>query len=70
MTMLGGVELFAQTNAEPAGAPKASAVKIKVAVIGLGAWGREIINTLARMPQANNPSTRTLPPSATPTRLR
>jgi predicted dehydrogenase len=55
MTMLGGVELFAQTNAAPAGAAKAPAVKIKVAVIGLGAWGREIINTLARMPQAVNP---------------
>ena len=50
MTMLGGVELFAQTNAAPAGDAKAAAVKIKVAVIGLGAWGREIINTLARVP--------------------
>jgi predicted dehydrogenase len=55
MTMLGGVELFAQTNAVPAGETKAPAVKIKVAVIGLGAWGREIINTLARMPQATPP---------------
>jgi predicted dehydrogenase len=53
MTMLGGVELFAQTNAAPAGETKAPAVKIKVAVIGLGAWGREIINTLARVPQAD-----------------
>ena len=53
MTMLGGVELFAQTNAVPAGETKVSpVVKIKVAVIGLGAWGREIINTLARVPQA------------------
>ena len=50
MTMLGGVELFAQTNAAPAGETKAPAVKIKVAVIGLGAWGREILNTLARLP--------------------
>ena len=55
MTMLGGVELFAQTNAAPAGATKEPAVKIKVAVIGLGAWGREILNTLARMPQAEPP---------------
>jgi predicted dehydrogenase len=53
MTMLGGVELFAQTNAEPAGATKAPVVKIKVAVIGLGAWGREIINTLGRVPEAD-----------------
>jgi predicted dehydrogenase len=55
MTMLGGVELFAQTNAAPAGETKAPAVKIKVAVIGLGAWGREIVNTLARLRQAKDP---------------
>jgi predicted dehydrogenase len=55
MTMLGGVELFAQTNARPAQEAKAPTIKIKVAVIGLGAWGREIINTLARMPQAEIP---------------
>jgi predicted dehydrogenase len=55
MTMLGGVELFAQTNAPPAQEAKAPTIKIKVAVIGLGAWGREIINTLARMPQAEIP---------------
>jgi predicted dehydrogenase len=55
MTMLGGVELFAQTNAAPAGEAKGAAVKIKVAVIGLGAWGREIINSLTRMPQAELP---------------
>ena len=55
MAMMGGVELFAQTNAVPGGETKAAAVKIKVGVIGLGAWGREIINTLARMPQAENP---------------
>ena len=55
MTMLGGVELFAQTNAAPTGESKAVAVKIKVGVIGLGAWGREIVNTLGRMPQASPP---------------
>jgi predicted dehydrogenase len=54
MTMLGGVELFAQTNAAPAGETKtAPVVKIKVAVIGLGSWGREILNTLGRVPQAD-----------------
>ena len=53
MTMLGAVELIAQTNAPPAGEAKGPAVKIKVGVIGLGAWGREIINTLARLPQAD-----------------
>jgi predicted dehydrogenase len=55
MSMLGGVELFAQTNAAPAGDTKEAAVKVKVGVIGLGAWGREIINTLARMRQATPP---------------
>jgi len=55
MTMLGGVELFAQTNTAPEGQAKAPAVKIKVGVIGLGAWGREIINTLTRLPQASPP---------------
>ena len=53
MTMLGGVELVAQTNAAPGGETKAAPVKIKVGVIGLGARGREIINTLARLPQAD-----------------
>jgi predicted dehydrogenase len=53
MTMLGGVELFAQTNAPPAGETKPPVVKIKVAVIGLGAWGREIVNTLGRVPEAD-----------------
>jgi len=53
MTMLGGVELFAQTNTPPAGETKPAAVKMKVAVIGLGAWGREIINTLATVPEAD-----------------
>jgi predicted dehydrogenase len=53
MTMLGGVELFAQTNAAPAGEAKAAGPKVKVAVIGLGAWGREILTTLGRLPQAD-----------------
>ncbi|MGA2866655.1 MAG: Gfo/Idh/MocA family oxidoreductase [Verrucomicrobiota bacterium] len=53
MTMLGGVELLAQTNAEPAAAQSAAAgPKVKVALVGLGLWGREILNTLARVPQA------------------
>ncbi len=46
MTMLGGVELFGQTNAAPGQAGKAPVTKMKVAVIGLGAWGREIVKTL------------------------
>ncbi len=53
MTMLGGVELFAQTNAVPAVEAKGPVGKIKVAVVGLGARGREIVNTLVRLPQAD-----------------
>ena len=53
MTMLGGVELLAQTNAAPEGATKITPVKVKVALIGLGTWGREILNTLGRQPQAD-----------------
>ncbi len=52
MTMLGGVELLAQTNAAPPEAASAGP-KVKVGVIGLGTWGREIVNTLARLPQAD-----------------
>ena len=52
MTMLGGVEVLAQTNA-PAGTPsKEFKPPVKVAVIGLGAWGRTILDTLARNEQA------------------
>src|SRR5689334_22598885 len=53
MTMLGGVELFADTNATTGAESKPETVKLKVAVIGLGAWGREILNTLAVVPQAD-----------------
>ena len=39
MTMLGGVELLAQTN-QPAKPDDLHVQKTTVAVIGLGAWGR------------------------------
>lgn len=54
MSMLGGVELFAQTNqqAAAANATAPAGPRVKLAVIGLGPWGREILNTLARLPQA------------------
>ena len=52
MTMLGGVQLFPQTTFARGGEDKAAAAKVKIAVIGLGSWGREILNTLARLPQA------------------
>lgn len=53
MTMMGGVPLFAQSDAAPAGEAKSSLANFKVAVIGTGVWGREIINTLATLPQAD-----------------
>jgi len=52
MTLLGGVELFDQAAAEPAPAEDVSGPKLKVAVIGLGPWGREMLNTVARVKEA------------------
>jgi predicted dehydrogenase len=51
MTMLGGVELIAETSTTPE--PKKPNIKTKVAVIGLGTWGREILNTLAVLDEAD-----------------
>jgi len=52
MSMMGGVELFAQNNQSAAGQIKPAGPKVKVAVIGLGAWGRVILDTLGRLSQA------------------
>src|SRR5262249_55504359 len=53
MTMLGGVRLFAEQAPAAGGeTPAAAGAKVKVAVIGLGTWGREILNTLALIQQA------------------
>lgn len=49
MTMLGGVELLAQSTDAPAEAKPAGS-KVKVALIGCGAWGREILKTLGSLP--------------------
>ncbi len=53
MTMLGGVQLFAQATAEQKGELKLAGPKVKVALIGLGAWGREILDQLGRLDQAD-----------------
>jgi predicted dehydrogenase len=53
MTLLGGVRLVAQTNLDSAAGSKPAGPKVKCAVIGLGAWGREILATLGRLPQAD-----------------
>jgi predicted dehydrogenase len=53
MTMLGGVELVMdRTSARGADAEKLHGPAVKSAVIGLGARGREIVSTLARLPEA------------------
>ncbi len=54
MTLLGGIELQAQTSEQTAEAAKnqADRPKVSCAVIGYGLWGREIVATLSRVPQA------------------
>lgn len=52
MTMMGGVQLMAQTASEADGPKKIKPPKVKVAVIGLGTWGREILDQLGRLEQA------------------
>jgi len=51
MTMMGGVELFAQSAPAPASDPIGG--KIKVGVIGLGWRGRDILTSLTKLPQAD-----------------
>lgn len=50
-TLMGGVRLVAQTNAAEAAAA-GPINRVKVALIGLGTWGREMLDQLARIPQA------------------
>lgn len=52
MAMMGGVPLIAQVAPEKTEEAKVPVTKIKVAVIGLGSWGREILDQLGRLPQA------------------
>jgi predicted dehydrogenase len=52
MTMLGGVELFAEAN-NTTTETKNATTTVRVGVIGLGAWGREILDNLALLPQAD-----------------
>lgn len=50
MTMLGGVRLVAR--AEEAEKKEPAGPKLKVGVIGLGTWGREIVNNIQRLKTA------------------
>ncbi len=56
MTMLGGVQLFAQATPEKPTEDATPAKKVKVAVIGLGPWGREILDQLGRLATAKQPA--------------
>jgi predicted dehydrogenase len=51
MTLLGGVELRA-AEAPKEAEGKSSGARVKCGIIGLGAWGREILNTLQRQAEA------------------
>jgi predicted dehydrogenase len=53
MSLLGGVELRAAEPAPVSTAAKSHGPKIKCGVIGLGNWGRELVGTLARLPEAS-----------------
>lgn len=55
MAMMGGVELIAQTPPAPEadGPKKIKLPQVKVAVVGLGPWGREILDQLGRLEQAD-----------------
>lgn len=49
MTMMGGVQLMAQAAPDQKTSTDDAGPKVKVAVIGLGAWGREILDQLGRL---------------------
>jgi predicted dehydrogenase len=53
MTMLGGVQLFAQAAPEKAASIELVGPPVRIALIGLGAWGREILDQLGRLKQAD-----------------
>ncbi len=61
MTMMGGIELRAEDSPAPAAAPATTeppltqipiGPTVNFGVIGLGAWGREIVTTLSQLPNA------------------
>lgn len=53
MAMMGGVPLIAQPAPAAATEEKKAVKKVKVGLIGLGPWGREILDQLGRLPQAD-----------------
>ena len=53
MAMMGGVPLIAQPAASTDTSMKFDLPKVKVGLIGLGPWGREILDQLGRLQQAD-----------------
>jgi predicted dehydrogenase len=53
MTMMGGVQLLAQPTNAVDTSMKFDLPKVKVGLIGLGPWGREILDQLGRLEQAD-----------------
>jgi len=52
MTLLGGVELVRRTPVQAADLETLVPFQVRCGVIGLGAWGREIVATLSRLKTA------------------
>src|SRR5712671_4400760 len=52
MTMLGGVELITPAPVHAVDLETLVPFQVKCAVVGLGAWGREILATLSRLKTA------------------
>lgn len=52
MAMMGGVPLMAQPTASTDTSMKLEVKKVKLGLIGLGPWGREILDQLGRLEQA------------------
>src|SRR5439155_23014183 len=52
MTMLGGVELITPSQTRAVDLETLVPFQVKCAVVGLGAWGREILATLSRLKTA------------------
>jgi predicted dehydrogenase len=53
MTLMGGVQLIAQPSADIAASMNIELPKVKIGLIGLGPWGREILDQLGRLKQAD-----------------
>ena len=52
MTLMGGVEIFARTQARAADLETLVPFQVNCAVIGLGTWGREMVANLSRLKTA------------------